>query len=166
MQHDKGAFRGCWHCARRLRIRNKVAGCTSSAQCVIAGPGCCCCCRCFAPGLPMCKTVVEDTWNKIFIGGLPCHYTDEQVSKRGGGWGVRRPVGSEGAGGRPLGATLDTRAAAAAGYQYSVPHVPYHHPSLAARLVGLTRLRPWHEALHPQSLMMCCAVLPCCCALR
>jgi hypothetical protein len=30
-------------------------------------------------GLPMCKTVVEDTWNKIFIGGLPCHYTDEQV---------------------------------------------------------------------------------------
>lgn len=36
-------------------------------------------CVCAGSGLPMCKTVVEDTWNKIFIGGLPCHYTDEQV---------------------------------------------------------------------------------------
>lgn len=45
--------------------------------------GCCCCC-CLVPSrtpsdLSMCKTVVEDTWNKVFIGGLPCHYTDEQV---------------------------------------------------------------------------------------
>lgn len=32
-----------------------------------------------AVGLTMCKTVVEDTWNKVFIGGLPCHYTDDQV---------------------------------------------------------------------------------------
>eukprot|EP00879_Flechtneria_rotunda_P003535 GHRR01003767.1.p1 GENE.GHRR01003767.1~~GHRR01003767.1.p1 ORF type:complete len:822 (+),score=334.64 GHRR01003767.1:175-2640(+) len=31
--------------------------------------------------LPMCKTVVEDSWNKIFIGGLPCNYTDEQVKE-------------------------------------------------------------------------------------
>jgi hypothetical protein len=29
--------------------------------------------------LPMCKTVVEDTWDKIFVGGLPCNYGDEQV---------------------------------------------------------------------------------------
>jgi hypothetical protein len=36
-------------------------------------------------GLTMCKTVVEDTWNKIFIGGLPCHYTDEQVRGLAGG---------------------------------------------------------------------------------
>jgi hypothetical protein len=27
----------------------------------------------------MCKTVVEDTWDKIFVGGLPCNYADEQV---------------------------------------------------------------------------------------
>jgi hypothetical protein len=27
----------------------------------------------------MCKTVVEDSPEKIFIGGLPCHFTDEQV---------------------------------------------------------------------------------------
>eukprot|EP00775_Hariotina_reticulata_P007687 gene7687-7887_t len=33
--------------------------------------------------LPMCKTVVEDSWNKIFIGGLPCNYGDEQVCYNG-----------------------------------------------------------------------------------
>ncbi|KAF8061126.1 MPC1 [Scenedesmus sp. PABB004] len=31
--------------------------------------------------LPMCKTVVEDSWNKIFVGGLPCAFTDEQVKE-------------------------------------------------------------------------------------
>lgn len=29
----------------------------------------------------MCKTVVEDTWAKIFVGGLPCHFSDEQVKE-------------------------------------------------------------------------------------
>jgi hypothetical protein len=27
----------------------------------------------------MCKTVVEDTRDKISVGGLPCNYADEQV---------------------------------------------------------------------------------------
>ncbi|KAF6250409.1 hypothetical protein COO60DRAFT_1299308 [Scenedesmus sp. NREL 46B-D3] len=31
--------------------------------------------------LAMCKTVVEDTWDKIFVGGLPCNYGDEQVKE-------------------------------------------------------------------------------------
>ena len=29
--------------------------------------------------LEMCKTVVEDSWNKVFIGGLPCSYGEDQV---------------------------------------------------------------------------------------
>jgi hypothetical protein len=32
-----------------------------------------------AAHLPRCKTVVENTWGKIFVGGLPCNYADEQV---------------------------------------------------------------------------------------
>lgn len=33
--------------------------------------------------LNICKTVVEDSWNKIFIGGLPSDWGDEQVGVNG-----------------------------------------------------------------------------------
>jgi hypothetical protein len=32
----------------------------------------------------MCKTVVEDSLDKLFVGGLPWHYGDEQVREQGG----------------------------------------------------------------------------------
>ena len=31
--------------------------------------------------LAMCKTVVEDSWSKVFVGGLPSDWTDEQVRR-------------------------------------------------------------------------------------
>jgi hypothetical protein len=66
-------------------------------------------------GLTMCKTVVEDTWNKIFIGGLPCHYTDEQVRGLAGGGAAlplhRRTGEVGGAGGGLYPASQHTREA-------------------------------------------------------
>jgi hypothetical protein len=32
--------------------------------------------------LAMVKTVVEDSWSKVFIGGLPSDWTDDQVGPR------------------------------------------------------------------------------------
>jgi hypothetical protein len=38
--------------------------------------------------LKMCKTVVEDSWSKVFVGGLPSDWTDDQVGGLGGlAWG-------------------------------------------------------------------------------
>jgi hypothetical protein len=31
--------------------------------------------------LTMCKTVVEDSWGKVFVGGLPSDWSDEQVGR-------------------------------------------------------------------------------------
>lgn len=33
--------------------------------------------------LTMCKTVVEDSWSKVFVGGLPSDWSDDQVRRLG-----------------------------------------------------------------------------------